>query len=340
MMDDPFTPEEQKLIQRLRTTSRPKLKASTREAIRQQVVAEFRTTVRAAHRSSKPHAHQPRSLMRFAAAAVAMTVVVSWVILQARHQRAGNNGSITATASPGSQVAVVPSETPESTAESLTPTFSATPTPSMTAEAMPVLTVTTALPTQTATLITPTPTPASETLVVVEGPITNVVDNVITIYDISIEVEPQHPLLNLIDVGDYVRVEGTYGSSGMIVASAVSNIPSTTVAASSVEATVNLDGPVEAIDGNLVTINGIHVQLDPANPILRTLQVGNFVSVQGNFQGSGATIVLIVVNFTVINNVTTIESNCWYHDKGMGMGHWHCDGMGMGMGMGTSGMGK
>jgi len=212
----------------------------------------------------------------------------------------------------------------------------------MTAEARPVFTATTASPTQTATLITPTPTPVSETLVVVEGPITNVVNNVITIYDIRVEVEPQHPILNLIDVGDYVRVEGTYGSSGMIVASVVSNIPSTAVVASNVGATVSLDGPVEAIDGNLVTINGIHVQLDPANPILRTLQVGNFVSVQGNFQGSGAAIVLIVVNFTVINNVTTIESNCWYHDTGMGMGHWHCDGMGMGMGMGmgTTGMGK
>jgi len=121
MMDDPFTPEEHKLIQRLRTAPRPKLKASTREAIRQQVVAEFRATVSAAHRSSKPHAHRPRSLWRFAAVsvAVAMIAVVGWVILQAGHQRTGNSGSITATASPGSQVAAVPSETPESTAESL-----------------------------------------------------------------------------------------------------------------------------------------------------------------------------------------------------------------------------
>jgi hypothetical protein len=174
-------------------------------------------------------------------------------------------------------------------------------------------------------------------VVVIEGPITDVADNVITVYDFSVEVPAQHPILKLIDVGDLVRVEGAF-SSGAIVASVVSNISSTTVVDSSIEATVNLEGPVEAIAGNLVTINGIQVQLDPASPVLRTLQVGNFVSVQGDFQGSGTTIVLMVVSFTVINNVTIIENDCWYHDTGMGMGHWHCDGMGMGMGMGAMGM--
>jgi hypothetical protein len=102
---------------------------------------------------------------------------------------------------------------------------------------------------------------------------------------------------------------------------------------------VSLNGPIEAIADNLVTVNGIIVEFEPDDPVLGTLHPGNFVSVEGKFVGSGQNIVLVVVNVTVINNVTTTDSACWYHDDGMGMGHWHCDGMGMGMG-GAMGMGE
>jgi hypothetical protein len=180
-----------------------------------------------------------------------------------------------------------------------------------------------------------------ETVVVVEGPITNIVNNIISIYDYAIEVEPQHPILALVNIGDTIRVEGAFASDGQVLASVVGNIPSAEIVSGGTEATVSLDGPVEAIEGSLVTVNGIPVAFEPDDPILETLQIGSFVSLQGNFEGTGQTIVLVVVNVTVINNVTTTESACWYHDDGMGMGHWHCDGMGMGMGMGegSGGMG-
>jgi hypothetical protein len=201
------------------------------------------------------------------------------------------------------------------------------------------LTVTTQ-PVTSPTTVTATLSATLETVVVVEGPITNIVNNVITIYDYAIEVEPQHPILSLVDIGDTIRVEGEFDTNGQVLATVIGNIPSTNIVSGDTEVTVSLDGPIEAIDGNLVTVNGIPVELKPDDPVLETLQVGTFVSVQGNFEGSGQTIVLVVVNVTVINNVTTTESACWYHDDGMGMGHWHCDGMGMGMGMGDAmGMG-
>jgi hypothetical protein len=339
MMDDQFTPEEQQLIQQLRTTPRAKLKDSTREAIRQQVMNEFRIAAGTAQQSRIPRVLRPRLVVWFAAAAgaVAITTVIGLMILQIGIQQTEISGTTTISASPGNQVAVVPSETLESTDESLILTVSVTPTPSMTSEITPEITVTTALPTEASTPVSLTPTPTEKT-VVVEGPITNIVNNIITIYDFNIEVEAHHPILNLIDVGDLVRVEGAFGSDGVIVANVVSNITSTTAVNNSVNATVNLEGPVEAIAGDLVTVNGIQAQLDPASPVFRTLQVGNFVSVQGDFQASGATIVLVVVSFTVIDSETTIENDCWYHDTGMGMGHWHCDGMGMGMGMEAMGM--
>lgn len=183
-----------------------------------------------------------------------------------------------------------------------------------------------------------TPTPDSDVIIIIEGPIINIVTNVITIYDFDIELEPAHPILNIVEIGDLIHVEGNFGSSGLIVATIVSNVSSTTIV--STGATASIEGPIEAINGNIVIVNGIPVQFAPNDPQLATLQVGNFLSVQGNFENNGTSIVLVIVQVTVINNIV-IDGNpyCWYHD-GMGMGHWHCDGMGMGgMGMGGMGMG-
>jgi hypothetical protein len=165
----------------------------------------------------------------------------------------------------------------------------------------------------------------------------SIVNNVITIYDFEIEVEANHPILNLIEPGDLLRVEGVYNSTGGITSEVISNLSSAPLVSG---ATVSLDGPVESINGNIIVVNGISVQLEADDPLLQTVQVGQFVSVQGNFQGSGTTIVLVVVTVVVNTNATVTENGCWYHESGMsGMGHWHCDGMGMGMGMGNEGMG-
>jgi hypothetical protein len=108
----------------------------------------------------------------------------------------------------------------------------------------------------------------------------------------------------------------------------VSNLSEATVAG----ATVCLEGPIEAIIDNVLVVNGVPVQLAQDDPLLQTVQIGDFVSAEGNFEGSGANIVLIVVNITIIDNIIiNNDPYCWYHE-GMGMGHWHCDGMGMGMG--------
>jgi hypothetical protein len=188
---------------------------------------------------------------------------------------------------------------------------------------------------------TATATPSGTTIIVVEGPIINIVNNIITIFDFDIEVEPQHPILNLIEIGDFIHVEGSFVNTGVIVATVVSNISNTTIVSGG--GTVGVEGPVESINGNIIVVNGITAQLAPDDPLLQTIQMGNFVSLQGDFQGSGSTIILVVINIIIINNVI-VEGNpyCWWHEPGMGMGmgegHWHCDGMGMG-GMGEEGMG-
>jgi hypothetical protein len=188
--------------------------------------------------------------------------------------------------------------------------------------------------------LTPSATATSPALIVIEGPVINIVNNIITIYDFEIEVEPNHPILNLIEIGDLVHIEGAYDEDGVVVAAVISNLTDTPLVSG---ATVSLDGPVESINGNIIVVNGIPVQLEADDPLLQTVQVGQFVSVQGNFQGSGPNIVLVVITIVVNTNVTVTNNGCWYHESGMsGMGHWHCDGMGMGMGnpgMGDDGMG-
>jgi hypothetical protein len=270
-----------------------------------------------------------------------VAIVVVGVIIVQIANRTPETGSVTTmTPSRANPVVLAPTETTESPTQSQSPVPTATFTVPATNGITPTDTATIPSITVTSLPISGTPIPTVTTLVIVEGPITNIVDNVITIFDFNIEVEPEHPILSLIDTDDVVRVEGTFGSGGVVLASVVSNIPSETIVSTGSTATVNLDGPIEAINGNVITVNQVPVQIDPADPILQTLQVGNFVSVQGNFVGSGSTIVLVVVNITIVNNVL-VETGpfCWYHDTGMGMGHWHCDGMGMGMGMGDDGMG-
>lgn len=177
--------------------------------------------------------------------------------------------------------------------------------------------------------VTPTPVPGMTIVIHISGPVRAINVNIITIYNINVEIEPGHPMLSVIQVGDFVRVTGTRGATGVITALMITNV----APQSDSEASVALEGAVQAINGNIIMINGINVQLDPADPTLATLQVGDFLSVEGDFQGSGTNIVLVVINIIVINNIYVPNESCWWHDNAMGMGHWHC-GMGMGMGMG------
>ena len=97
-----------------------------------------------------------------------------------------NNGQMspnctqTATPSPTFTPSLTPTPGP-----SPTPTFTATPGPS---------------PTPTAT--------NSGTTIIIEGPVQIININIITIYDINIQVDAHDPILTNIHVGDFVRVEG------------------------------------------------------------------------------------------------------------------------------------
>jgi hypothetical protein len=214
-----------------------------------------------------------------------------------------------------------------------------TPPAESTAEVTPSVTPLPTL-TPTAGAATPTATPAPD-VIVIEGPVINIINNIITIYDFDVEVEPENPILTIIDIGDIIRVEGALRGSNVIVATVVSNITAVNIVDNGGPATVGLEGPVESINGNIIVVNGVSVELGPNDPLLQTVQIGTFVNVWGNFHRRGNTYVLVVVNVVIINDIDIVDNDCWFHydGMGMGMGHWHCDGMGMGMGDPGMGMG-
>ncbi|HEX2623292.1 MAG TPA: DUF5666 domain-containing protein [Phototrophicaceae bacterium] len=217
-------------------------------------------------------------------------------------------------------------------AQTVTEVRLVTPTPAGTLSTNPTQVPTEAGSTSTA------PTPAatddnSDVIIVVEGPIQNININIVTIYNINIEVDVNNPILNIIQIGDVIYVEGVLDASGVIIPSVVNNLPEAEEVADG--ASVGIQGPIEAINGNLITVNGITVQFDPNDPQLSNLVVGNFLDVQGNFIIINNVYILVVVNVIIINNIDiTVPDYCWWHQDPMGMGHWHCDGMGMGPGMG------
>jgi len=81
----------------------------------------------------------------------------------------------------------IPTDTPTSvptTTSEPTATYTQTPTQTATATALPVI-------------------------LVIEGPVREIIDNSVFIFDFEIELEPDDPLLDVLEVGDSVRVDGS-----------------------------------------------------------------------------------------------------------------------------------
>jgi hypothetical protein len=166
---------------------------------------------------------------------------------------------------------------------------------------------------------------------------------VITIYDVDISLAVDDPILKVLKIGDFVRVHGNFRPDGILIATTIINVFNTTNGASA-----TLNGPIQSISGNIVVVNGIKVQLKPDDPQLAKLKVGDRLDIEGNFQHSGTTIVLVVINIIIVNNgILIIGPSCSLNFDAMGMvvpGADCCDpdpGMGdPGMGMGDLGMGR
>jgi hypothetical protein len=113
--------------------------------------------------------------------------------------------------------------------------------------------------------------------------------------------------------------------------------------------TITIQGPIEAINGNVITIYGIDLEIDPKNPLLETLRVGDIVQIEGDASQTTASIVVLTPSAngeTYSNNQGQVwrdDGNCdnpppsWAQANG-----WHrrCDGRSNGQGNGSGNPGS
>jgi len=71
---------------------------------------------------------------------------------------------------------------------------------------------------------------------------------------------------------------------------------------------VTIEGPVQAIGGNAITISGINIQVGPNDPVWSNLQIGDVVRVQANSVQQNNTTVLVAVVIIIVIDVDTVTS--------------------------------
>ena len=117
---------------------------------------------------------------------------------------------------------------------------------------------------------------------------------------------------------------------------------------------VVVEGPVQEINVNVITIYDIDIALNPADPLLTVIQIGDVIRVEGEIDEDCPTIVIIAVTVVIIDvDIVIIDHDHVWRDNGncnnppppWAPAHgWRrrCEGgggsgsgMGMGMGMGS-----
>jgi hypothetical protein len=180
-MADQFTPEERGLIERLQNAPQPNLNPDRFEAIRAQILNAM--DVPPLSPAPRP-GFTPSVPLIGAAVVIIVVVVIVSVILKPQ--------------------SAIP--TPSLTAP---PTVIMTPTPEATAENTPEATV------EATEETTPEATPEStdEAVIVIEGPVDSINGNIITIFGVTVEIDPNDPLLGIIQIGDVIHIEGNNGTT-------------------------------------------------------------------------------------------------------------------------------
>ena len=182
MSNDKFTFAEQKLIARLQNAPQKELANATIEAIHNKILLAVGTPV---PRSDVPAKASITKLPIYiiVASGVAIVVVLSIVVILFSGMTSNVNNEADATVVPNM------SETPEPISASPNPE-KATPTPLQTE--VPVI-------------------------VVIEGPVSAIQANIITVFEVDVQVDETHPVYNQIQIGDTLHIVGEAIISGNTV---------------------------------------------------------------------------------------------------------------------------
>jgi hypothetical protein len=113
------------------------------------------------------------------------------------------------------------------------------------------------------------------------------------------------------DRGQHTNIATATGAFGGLTASA-SDSASYTVAGDDDDQPVIIviEGPVQSININIITIYNINIEVDIDDPILTVIQIGDRIRVEGTYAGGGPTIVIVAINIIIINvDIVIIDGN-------------------------------
>lgn len=82
-----------------------------------------------------------------------------------------------------------------------------------------------------------------------------------------------------------------------------------------------IEGPVQSININIITIFNINIEVDPADPILSEVKIGDYVRIAGDTQFEDGTIIVVATTIVIVNIEITINdgvlpANCKRTKKG------------------------
>lgn len=217
-MSEQFSNTEQALIERLRRAPQPELSAEARQMISARMLEAL----------NRPPLPAPRPvLLRPAFVMVILTVgavlIASGILFVLSRQ----NQNVLPTPTIEATITLIPTETVEPTATPR-PTDTAEPTATVLPATSVPLVVSSPVPTSTAsstptveTTQSPTPSPPTpaSVVMVIQGPVEQIDGNVLIIYGIRVEIDPNNPILKTITIGDVLRVEGTQTGTPVIIIS-------------------------------------------------------------------------------------------------------------------------
>ena len=213
MNNDQFTPEEQALIERLQNAPQPRLRQAAFDRIQQQMLLEM-DVISAAPPAPKTMTLTPKIVVPVAFVITTLIVIIALTLGNDEAQAPSNTPTIiNPTTAQDIEV------TAEATEALSTPVPEPTSTPTVEAELteapVPVTATSTALPSLTSE------PEAAAPLIVIEGPVTAINANSITIFDMNIQVDAASPIWADIQIGDTVRVEGDADTDGNLIIVAV-----------------------------------------------------------------------------------------------------------------------
>src|SRR5262249_38962169 len=73
--------------------------------------------------------------------------------------------------------------------------------------------------------------------------------------------------------------------------------------------TIIVEGPVQAINVNIITIYNININVNPQDTVLTHVHIGDFVRVEGNTVAGTTVLVVQAINIFVVNVNTIVTNN-------------------------------